>query len=68
MNSHSADKAHVPSDEDLDALVLLIRDAARGGCGSHEGCRALVAKKQRDAARRWFIGANLRLPSEQETP
>ena len=45
----------VPTDDELDGLLTLIRDAERGGCNSHEGCRAVVRKKQRDAARRWFI-------------
>lgn len=44
----------MPTDDAIDGLVLAIRDAARGGCGSHQGCRDLIAKKQRDAARRWL--------------
>ncbi len=44
-------------DRDFDALVTLIHDAGRGGCGQHDGCRDLVRKKERDAARRWLIDA-----------
>lgn len=61
-----AEKRSIPTDAELDALVLLVRDAARGGCGSHQGCRDLVAKKQRDAARRWFIDRNQ--PTSPGTP
>lgn len=68
MNAAEKDaRPSVPSDADLDALVFLIRVAERGGCGSHQGCRDLVAKKKRDAARRWFIDRNPTTPHGSAT-
>jgi hypothetical protein len=57
----------VPSATDLDALVLLIEGARRGGCYAHDECEAVVRKRQRDAARRWFLG-RVYPPEVQPTP